>query len=217
MAVTTVRTSLSASRVDACKPWVVFVCCLPLLRWLYLGLTDDLTANPTEFLTRSSGTWAIVGLLLTLTVTPLQVVLRQPALVRLRRTLGLATFAYALLHMLAWAWWDQGLSLALMWADVVDRPFVAFGFVSFGLLLVLASTSNQWAMRTLKRRWKRVHQLIYVITLAVLVHYWLHKAGKNDFSEVIFYVFVALTLLGWRLNRWVVQVRARRNHARLQA
>ena len=217
MPVTPYRTSLTASKVDTFKPWIVLVCCLPFLRWIYLGLTGDLTANPTEFLTRSSGTWALVGLLLTLTVTPLQVVLRQPALVRIRRTLGLATFTYALLHMLAWAWWDQSLNLASMWADVLERPFVAFGFSAFVLLFALALTSNQWAMRTLKRRWKRLHQLIYLITLAVLVHYWLHKAGKNDFSEVLVYVPIAGILLGWRLTRWLRQVRARRIHARVQA
>ena len=217
MAVTPVRTSLAASQVDAFKPWVVLVCCLPFLRWVYLGLTDDLSANPTEFLTRSSGTWALVGLLLTLTVTPLQTVLRQPALVRVRRTLGLATFVYAFVHMLAWAWWDQGLSLTLMWEDVLDRPFVAFGFAAFVLLLVLALTSNQWSMRALKRRWKRVHQSIYVITFAVLVHYWLHKVGKNDFSQVLVYVSIAVVLLGWRLSRWIGQVRARRSQARFQA
>lgn len=192
---------LSASQVDAWKPWVICICCYPIARWFYLGWTDGLTANPVEFLTRSSGTWTFVALLLTLSVTPAQTYLGQPALVRLRRLLGLVTFFYATLHMLAWAGWDHAFYLPGMGDDIVDRPFVAFGAVAFFVFFLLALTSNQWSMRYLKKRWKSLHQWIYVATLAVILHYWLHKAGKNDYTEVMLYGSVAIALLAWRLVR----------------
>lgn len=197
--------SLTALEVDRIKPIIVLLCALPLLRWVWLGYSDQLTANPTEFLTRSSGTWTLVGLLLTLAVTPVQTMLGQSALVRVRRLLGLATFFYAVLHMLAWAWWDQGFDLVLMFNDVVQRPFVAFGFAALVVLSLLAVTSNQWSMRRLKRGWKKLHQWIYVASIAVIVHYWLHKAGKNDFSEVLVYAGILAVLLGWRLWRFVIR------------
>lgn len=192
---------LSARQVDAWKPWLLLVCAYPIIRWVYLGLTDDLSANPVEFLTRSSGTWALVALLLTLAITPTQVMLGQPALVRLRRMLGLTAFFYATLHMLSWAGWDHAFGLTGMWRDILDRPFVAVGSVAFLIFTALAATSNQWSMRRLKTRWKSLHQWIYVATLAIILHYWLHKAGKNDYDEVIVYGSVAAALLAWRIVR----------------
>src|SRR5690606_13261116 len=79
----------------------------PLLRWFWLGFFGGLTANPPEFLIRSSGLWALVALCLTLTITPLRKVLNQPSLLQLRRPLGLYSFFYTLLHVIAWAWWEQ--------------------------------------------------------------------------------------------------------------
>lgn len=192
---------LSANQVDAWKPWLLVVCGYPVIRWLYLGWTDGLTANPVEFLTRSSGTWALVALLLTLAVTPVQVALGEPALVRLRRMLGLTAFFYATLHMLSWAGWEHAFGLSGMWNDILERPFVAFGSVAFLIFTILAATSNQWAMKRLKKRWKSLHQWIYGATLAIILHYWLHKAGKNDYADVMVYGAIAVALLAWRVLR----------------
>lgn len=148
-----------------------------------------------------------MALLLTLLVTPLQVMSGQPALVRLRRMLGLTTFFYAALHMMAWAGWDHAFGLMSMWHDTLDRPFVAFGMLAFVILTILALTSNHWSMKWLKTKWKSLHQLIYLGTLAIVLHYWLHKAGKNDFTEVTIYGSVALVLLAWRLVRKLRSVR----------
>ena len=174
----------------------------PLLRWFYLGWQDSLTANPTEFLTRSSGTWTLVCLIVTLLVSPLRHWLGQPALIRLRRMCGLFAFFYASLHTLAWAWWEHDFVPVSMASDVIERPFVTVGVAALLLMLAMALTSNQRAMRYLGSYWKALHRWVYLVAMLAIVHYWLHKAGKNDFSEVVIYGFVVATLLAWRVWRW---------------
>lgn len=175
---------------------------VPLARWFWLGWHNELTANPTEFLTRSSGTWTLVCLLVTLSISPLRYLSGQSGLVRLRRMCGLFTFFYGLLHALAWAWWDQGFYLAPMFADVIRRPFIAAGVGAFMIMFVLALTSNQRAMRRLGSHWKRLHRGIYLIGALAVLHYWWHKAGKNDFTEVTVYAALMAALLAWRLVVW---------------
>ena len=174
----------------------------PLLRWLYLGWQGDLTANPTEFLTRSSGTWTLVCLIATLLVSPLRDWFNEPALIRARRMCGLFAFFYASLHTLAWAWWEQNLVPADMLRDVFERHFVSVGMAAFVVLLAMALTSSKAAMRAMGKYWKALHQWVYLAAVLSIVHYWLHKAGKNDFAEVILYGAVVAFLLGWRLWRF---------------
>jgi len=190
-------------QVDRAKPWVVLVCLYPLLRWIFLGFTDGLSANPAEFLTRSSGTWTLVGLLVVLLITPLKTMFKFPALVRLRRLIGLMTFFYAFLHMLAWAWWEHSLVIKDMARDVVVRPFVTVGVIAFVPMTLMALTSNQFAIRILRRHWKTLHRVVYLVVVAAIVHYWLHKSGKNDFFQVWIYGLVAAALLGWRLVAFI--------------
>jgi sulfoxide reductase heme-binding subunit YedZ len=183
----------------------VFVASLaPLARLVWLGAHDGLTANPLEFITRSTGTWALVFLCLTLAITPLRRLSGWPQWQKLRRMLGLYCFFYALLHFAIWFWIDQQLDPRLMWDDVLRRPFIAAGFVAFALLLPLAATSPRAMMRTLGANWVRLHRLIYLIAIAAILHYWWHKAGKNDFATVRIYAAVVAALLGIRLW-WAVK------------
>ena len=172
---------------------------LPLLRLLWLGTHDGLSANPLEFVTRSTGTWALVFLCLALTITPLRRFTGQPQWIKLRRMLGLYCFFYALLHFAIWLWIDHDFDLAEMWSDVLKRPFIAAGFTAFVLLMPLAATSTRAMMRRLGVNWVRLHRLVYLIAVAAILHYWWHKAGKNDFSTVSIYAIVVAVLLGLRL------------------
>ena len=184
---------------------LVFLASLaPFARLVWLGYNDGLSANPLEFVTRSTGTWALVFLCLTLAITPLRRLTGQPQWLKLRRLLGLYSFFYALLHFSIWFWLDQHLDPARMWADVVKRPFIAAGFTAFVLLLPLAVTSTRAMMRTLGANWVRLHRLIYLIAIAAILHYWWHKAGKNDFATVRIYAAVVAALLGIRLW-WAVK------------
>ena len=177
---------------------------LPLLRLVWLGMHDGLTANPLEFVTRSIGTWALVFLCLSLSMTPLRWLTGKPQWMKLRRMLGLYSFFYALLHFFLWFWIDHNLDLADMWADVLKRPFIAAGFTAFALLVPLAATSTKGMIRRLGVNWVRLHRLVYLIAIAVILHYWWHKAGKNDFGTVSLYAAVVAGLLGVRLW-WAVR------------
>lgn len=191
--------ALTVRTVGRIKPLLFIIGLLPFLRWLWLGWHDGLTANPVEFLTRSSGTWTLVCLLVTLGITPLRRLIGQPALVRLRRMCGLFAFFYALMHFLTWAWWDQDWVPSSMIEDVVRRPFITVGFTAFVLMSLLAVTSPQAAMRKLGRNWQRLHYAIYVIGLLAILHFWWMRSGKNNFEAPLIYGGVLLVLLGWRV------------------
>ena len=172
------------------KP-LVFVLCLLPLAWLVFGaINDQLGANPAEALIRSLGDWTLRFLCLTLAVTPLRVRTRTPQLARYRRMLGLFTFFYACLHLLAYGWLDMGLDMADIGRDILKRPFILVGFACWLLLLPLAATSFNRAVRWLGgRQWQALHRLAYVIAPLALLHFFWMKSGKNDFAEVAVYAF----------------------------
>ncbi|MGH8816103.1 MAG: protein-methionine-sulfoxide reductase heme-binding subunit MsrQ [Achromobacter pestifer] len=196
------KMSLSARTVGRFKPVLFLLGLTPFARWIWLGFNNGLTANPVEFLTRSSGTWTLVCLLVTLAITPLRRLTGQPALVRLRRMCGLFAFFYGAMHFMAWVWWDRGFDPAAMLQDIGERPFITVGFAAFLLMSALAATSTQWAMRKLGRRWQQLHRAIYAIGLLAVLHYWWHKAGKNDLTQPVLYAAVLALLLGWRVAVW---------------
>ena len=185
------------------KP-LVFVLCLLPLAWLVFGaINDQLGANPAEALIRSLGDWTLRFLCLTLAVTPLRVRTRTPQLARLRRMLGLFTFFYACLHLLAYGWLDMGLDMADIGRDILKRPFILVGFACWLLLLPLAATSFNRAVRWLGgRQWQALHRLVYVIAPLALLHFFWMKSGKNDFAEVAVYALVIAALLLERLVRY---------------
>lgn len=188
----------SAAAVNAVRAAVFIAALLPLARLVWLGLNDGLSANPIEFVTRSTGTWTLVMLCLTLAVTPLRRLLGWSWLLRLRRMLGLYAFFYGCLHFTTYIWLDQWFDVPAMAADIVKRPFITAGFTAFVLMLPLALTSTKAAMRRLGRRWQRLHRLVYAVACLGVLHYWWHKAGKNDLAEPLIYAAVVAVLLGLR-------------------
>jgi sulfoxide reductase heme-binding subunit YedZ len=181
------------------KSIVFLLALLPLGRLIWLGSEQDLGANPIEFITRSMGTWTLVFLCLSLAMTPARAITGWTGFIHLRRMLGLFCFFYATLHFLIWLWLDHNFSLGAMWQDVLERPYITFGFLAFVLLIPLALTSNRWAQRKLGRRWSHLHRLIYGIAILAILHYWWHKAGKSDYETVSIYLGVIVVLLLLRL------------------
>ncbi|TXL64289.1 protein-methionine-sulfoxide reductase heme-binding subunit MsrQ [Zeimonas arvi] len=181
------------------KPAIFLLSLLPLARLFLLGFAGELGANPVEFVTRSTGTWALVMLCLTLAITPLRRLSGWNALVRLRRMLGLFAFFYASLHFTVFLWLEHWFDLAAMLLDVLERPFVTVGFLAFLLMVPLAATSTQAMVRRLGSRWLTLHRLVYLIGPLAVLHFWWHKAGKNDFGEPAFYGAVIALLLAARL------------------
>jgi sulfoxide reductase heme-binding subunit YedZ len=182
---------------------IVFVLGLiPLLRLFILGYLGDLTANPIEFITRSTGTWTITFLCMTLAMSPLRWITGFSQWVQLRKTLGLFTFFYGFLHFTIWYWLDHNLNFLAMISDVIKRPFIAMGFIAFVIMSLLAITSNQTAMRLLGGKWKMLHRFIYLIAILAVIHYFWHKEGKRDFTVVYIYTGIIFSLLFIRIP-WI--------------
>ena len=182
---------------------IVFVLGLiPLLRLFILGYLGDLTANPIEFITRSTGTWTITFLCMTLAMSPLRWITGFSQWVQLRKTLGLFTFFYGFLHFTIWYWLDHNLNFLAMISDVIKRPFIAMGFIAFVIMSLLAITSNQTAMRLLGGKWKMLHRYIYLIAILAVIHYFWHKEGKRDFTVVYIYTGIIFSLLFIRIP-WI--------------
>lgn len=184
----------------ASKPLLFALLLLPLAYLVWAAATDSLGANPAEALIRRSGDWTLRLLCATLAVTPLRVLLKQPALARFRRMLGVATFGYALLHFVCYAVLDQGLDLQVILKDIAKRPFILVGTAALLLMTPLALTSFNRAIKALgAKRWQRLHKSIYAIALLGLLHFFWMKAGKNDFGEWAIYALAVSLLLGWRI------------------
>jgi len=181
------------------KVIIFLLALIPLDRLLWLGLTNGLGANPIEFITRSTGTWALVLLCTTLAMTPLRLLTGSLVWIKIRRMLGLFSFFYAALHFSIWLWLDQNFDLLSMLKDIVKRPYITMGFVSFVLLMPLALTSSQGMQRKLGRHWSQLHRLIYLIACTAILHYWWHKAGKNDLQTVTVYAAIVCILLCCRI------------------
>ena len=184
----------------AAKPLVFLAALLPLVTLVVGATAGSLGANPAETLMRSTGDWTLRMLCLTLAITPLRQASGWHALLRLRRMLGLFTFFYGLLHFLCFAWLDMGFDLAAMLKDIAKRPFILVGTSALLLMLPLAATSFNRAIRTLgAARWQRLHRAVYAVALLALLHFFWMRSGKNDFAEVSIYAAVIGVLLGWRL------------------
>lgn len=188
----------------AAKPAVFLVALLPFAHLLAGVFTHGLGPNPAEALIRGLGDWTLRFLCLTLAVTPIRQWTLWHALARYRRMLGLFTFFYAAMHLLAYAWFDMGFEWIDIGRDIGKRPFILVGMLSMLLLLPLAATSMNAAVRALgARRWQWLHRLVYVIAPLAILHFFWMRAAKNNFAEVWIYATVLALLLGWRLWRAV--------------
>ena len=186
----------------AAKPALFVLCLLPLAWLVFAAASDRLGANPAEALIRATGDWTLRALCVVLAVTPLRVMTSTPQLARFRRMLGLFVFFYALLHLLSYSGFDMGFDLAEIARDIAKRPFILVGFLGFCLLVLLAATSFNRAIRALGgRRWQALHRAVYGVAGLAILHVFWRRSGKNDFAEVAVYGAILTALLGWRLWR----------------
>jgi sulfoxide reductase heme-binding subunit YedZ len=182
------------------KPIVFCACLVPLARLGWKALNSALGANPIQVITFSTGTWTLVFLLITLSVTPLRKLTRQYWLIQYRRMLGLFAFFYGCLHFTTYIWLDQFFDLHSIYKDIWKRPFITAGFTGLVLMIPLAATSTKWAIRKLGKRWQTLHRLIYISATAGVVHYlWLVKKDKR-IPEM--YAAVLAVLLVYRVVVW---------------
>ncbi|MCY1548211.1 Sulfoxide reductase heme-binding subunit YedZ [compost metagenome] len=108
------------------------------------------------------------------------------------------------MHLLSYAWFDMEFDVAGIAADVVKRPFILVGFLAWLLLLALAATSFNRAIRAMgAQRWQWLHRAVYAVACLAVLHFFWMRSGKNDFAEVGVYAVLLALLLGWRVwERW---------------
>jgi len=161
-----------------------------------------LTANPIEYVTHYTGDWTLRFLLITLTITPLRMLLNRPAITRFRRMLGLYAFFYGCLHMLTWLWWDRQFEISGMIEDVLKRLYITVGMTGFLAMVPLAITSTAgWVRRMGYKRWQKLHRLVYVSAVAGVLHYlWLVKSDKR---LPLLYGSILAALLAVRVVAWM--------------
>jgi sulfoxide reductase heme-binding subunit YedZ len=178
--------------------WLVYaVGLVPALWYFYLGVTDQLGADPMRTLERSLGLWALRFLIAALAITPLRQSLGIN-LLRYRRQLGLLAFYYALLHLTTYLVLDQGLDLAAISADILKRWYITIGMAAFTLLLPLAITSNTASIRRLGgRAWQRLHRIVYIAIALAAWHFIM--VVKSWPPQPLVYAAIVGALLGYRL------------------
>ena len=190
--------AILSPRVFAWTKAVIFVLCLGPLARLVIGAPLDLLGvNPVETIRRSTGTWTLVFVLATLSVTPLRRFTGWHWLARLRRMLGLYAFFYAVLHLVSYVWLEQFFDGAAIVKDIVKRPFITIGFAAFAMMVPLAVTSTDAMVRRMgAKNWIALHRLVYALSVCGVIHYW--WLVKRDITQPAIYALVLALLLGYR-------------------
>jgi sulfoxide reductase heme-binding subunit YedZ len=168
---------------------------LALLAWD--GYWHHLGANPTLFAIHTTGMLTLVFLFLTLCVTPLRKITGWNWLSHFRRMLGLYAFFYGCAHLLTYLVFDQSFNLFSAAKDTIVRPFILLGMTSLFLMVPLAITSTNAMIKRLGgKKWKRLHQLVYISAIAGVLHYYL--LVKADTRLPITFAIALVVLLGYR-------------------
>jgi sulfoxide reductase heme-binding subunit YedZ len=204
------RVGQRGKRVIKWTKAVVFLAALVPAGWLGWGAwAGMLGANPIETITWETGIWTLRLVVCTIAVTPLRRLTGRNDLIRFRRMLGLFAFFYGTLHVLTYLWLDKFFAVDEILKDVYKRPFITAGVTAFSLMVPLALTSTSGMIRRLGGRfWRRLHQLVYVVAVAGVVHYW--WLVKADIRRPRIYAAIVAVLLGYRLVAWIRRRRARR-------
>src|SRR5574342_1309046 len=132
------------------------ICLVPFAQLIYNALTDNLGVNPIDTITRHTGSWTLIFLLVTLSVTPVRKLFAWNGLVKYRRMLGLFAFFYAALHFTTFLVLDHFFDFNAILKDIMKRPYVTAGFTGFALLIPLAITSTTGMIRRLGKRWQQL-------------------------------------------------------------
>jgi sulfoxide reductase heme-binding subunit YedZ len=182
------------------KSWIWWTICLVALLPL-LGLGQDIAnnslgANPVQALHIRLGDWALRLLWLTLAITPLQMLFNWRGMADYRQLLGLYSWFYASLHVIAYLVVDHGLQWSMIFTDMFESPYIWFGLGSYLILLSLALTSTKAAKRILAKRWKPLHRLIYLASVAAILHYYWQL--KGNLAEPLWYVSLLILMFAFR-------------------
>jgi len=188
------------------KPTAFLLCLIPLLLMVWNGFNNNLGVNPAETILDTMGNWGIYFLLITLSVTPIRKLTGWGGVIRLRRMFGLFAFFYVCLHLLSYVWFDQYFDWNEIVNDIIKRPFITLGFVTFLLLIPLVITSTNKMMLRLKKNWKKLHFLVYPIAALATIHFFLMT--RADFRHPLLIAGILSILIGYRLYIYLQRKRS---------
>lgn len=166
---------------------------------LYLSLLIEqgaLGADPVKELIHFTGKTAINFLLITLTISPLSKYFKQPLLIQLRRVLGLYSFTWACLHLIVFIWLELNWRLSLFIEEVIERPYMTLGALTWIILFLLSITSFTFIRKKMKRYWLTLHRFVYWAALFAVIHYY--WSVKSEIIEPMIYISICLFLLAQR-------------------
>lgn len=187
---------LSVRSVFAVKV-IIHLSALATFIWLaYLVDQDLLGADPVKEMIHFLGKTSLNFLFLTLLVTPVIKRFKQPLLIRVRRLLGLYSFAWVCLHILVFLWLELNWELLLFLDEVVKRPYLSLGAVASTILLLLSITSVDFIKRKMKKHWLTLHRLVYWAVLFATIHYY--WSVKSGLIEATVYLIICIYLLAER-------------------
>ena len=192
---------LTAKQVTLLKVVLHLAAFLPFVWLFYAASQGQLSADPAKDIQHFTGRMALKLLLATLLVTPLARYGKQPLLIRTRRLLGLWCFAWATLHLVSYATLELGINnLALLGRELVTRPYLTLGIISWLVLLSLAATSTQSLQRKLGSRWQKLHNFVYLVAILAPIHYlWSVKVIS---PQPLLYALGAILLLALRYKKF---------------
>jgi len=194
---------LSTKLINRIKPVILMLLILPSLLWIGMFINGSLGINPIKILMDKLGEMALRLIILTLFVSSLSQIKYLRALQNLRRLIGLTAFYYALLHLISYVFLDHFFNFSFILRDIVKRPFITFGFLSFVLLIPLVSTSTNRMVKILTLKvWKKIHYLIYAGVLLGALHFYL--LTKADKTEPLIYLVIIGTLLLSRFVKYII-------------
>ncbi len=180
---------------------------IPLVA-LFVRVVFSPSADPYEHIAHVTGENALRLLMLTLAVSPLIWLLNKPRLCAYRRTLGVLTFTYVVVHFAAYVVFEAEFDLGFLLKDIPERNFIAVGVIAFVLMLPLGLTSTNYAVCKLGKKWKKLHRLMYPIALLAPLHFLMLQRGEN-LTEPLIYMAIAIALLAFRVVKWRTAKRAR--------
>lgn len=192
---------LTAKQITWLKVALHLAGLLPFI-WLFWAASQGVfSADPAKDIQHFTGRMALKFLLATLLVSPLARYAKQPLLIRTRRLLGLWCFAWATLHLTSYTLLELGINnLSLLGSELISRPYLTLGIISWFILLALALTSTHFAQRKLGRRWQLLHNFVYLVAILTPIHYlWSVKILS---PQPILYGLVAVALLAWRYKKF---------------
>ena len=188
----------STKNFNRSKPILFLLILFPSLLWVYQFLTGNLGVNPIEKLMDELGLMALRLIIVTLMITTLSNIKAIKSIVILRRMIGLFAFYYVCLHFSTYIVLDHFLDMQFIIQDIIKRPFITFGFISFLFLIPLASTSTNKMIKKLGfKLWKKIHYLIYPVAILASLHFYV--LVRADKTEPVIYMGIILLLLLHRI------------------